>query len=901
MNYFPTLVIGIGPTGNYVLRRIKKNLLDRGRGAPPDKVHLLWVGIEQPDLRVPGLAELDAVETIDIDPDFEAIERGFRTSPDTQKNYTWWQASPHARKYSRADGRMAFFWETQFKGNRRLSDRWNFYKNMLIRPPDPNFRVFMLASPAEAEAAMMFDLAWELREREITAWLFMPPLDPDGVDAAEASTARSAFMREMQRFTTSEQQLLDHGNQMTQLYDRALFTAAFAYDDPLAKDAVAEQLAVLMERQVGLRFNNDVRVAFSNVQDRTKLAISTSNSFTLLLPTADIHNYIGSRLAVENLFFAQADLVHPYGLAPIEKKGGINDFAGDDLDYHEAARSFLREDLKEGETTLPAYPFSMISFAAERQWPNRIAQLPTNLESAFHDRLQVFLNQQMNRVAVRRESTGALLWAEGFLNQLKGLLEDAHYTLRQHSSNDPGGRMLFRSFESLQEIIGQYQDQVTGWKTAVLKTLYPEMQNRLRAAQDTLKKTLSHNPTRRAVLPNFPGIEADPGAYYYRELMPLPQGKQTIDLSRGLLAWKWEQDARGQAILSICVTSPGVEEQGSKKQYFNAVELGASPTKFAGQWVDDHISLTRFVVDQISLMTQMKDNEVKFSENDFHPLLKHDPIPFVGRRSLLYIVGKDMQYLRKWASEGGLDISGEGIIESEYGDCVTIIQIDLNLDAQSSHLYAADKDTNRSRPEDFVFPGEQAAARVEGEIRGLKTGTLVGRRTKAAATISAENLPERPAFAPEFVRLMADPQAFETVMKLVFLDWIKPQTDDFGRAQWVIQAPQARVKPIILSDEMPGFTDNNLAGAVRTILITYPYRSENTAHPLHGANFNNTLARLKQVVDAAMEDSTRLKKEMTALVERVKNWEDDKSPIFQGLVLYQKYLYLKIKEDASWR
>ena len=68
---------------------------------------------------------------------------------------------------------------------------------------------------------------------------------------------------------------------------------------------------------------------------------------------------------------------------------------------------------------------------------------------------------------------------------------------------------------------------------------------------------------------------------------------------------------------------------------------------------------------------------------------------------------------------------------------------------------------------------------------------------------------------------MADPVKFETTMKLVFMDLIKPSTDDFGRSTWGVDPIGGQPRIVISESLQPA--ENDLMNTIRSIFNPLPY------------------------------------------------------------------------------
>ena len=99
---------------------------------------------------------------------------------------------------------------------------------------------FLVASPAEADTGMIYDLVYDLRRRyladrirEVIPFLYLKPMTDSPMESQDNSlngNMNSAFFRELHRFMKGGTQVLDHGNLGLQSFDRILFDRVFVYD-----------------------------------------------------------------------------------------------------------------------------------------------------------------------------------------------------------------------------------------------------------------------------------------------------------------------------------------------------------------------------------------------------------------------------------------------------------------------------------------------------------------------------------------------------------------------------------------------------------------------------------------------------------------------------------------------
>ena len=102
---------------------------------------------------------------------------------------------------------------------------------------------------------------------------------------------------------------------------------------------------------------------------------------------------------------------------------------------------------------LPAFPFIQMEFAARHQWPNRVGNQPADLISSFHDRLCVFMNQNMRHMNAVHQPEGSLIWAERFLLQLIAVLDTARATLAENAAKETLSGLLNQNQAEFKKIV----------------------------------------------------------------------------------------------------------------------------------------------------------------------------------------------------------------------------------------------------------------------------------------------------------------------------------------------------------------------------------------------------------------------------------------------------------------
>jgi len=348
----PTLIIGFGEAGQWVLTHIKNTLLDRME-AWPANVRLLLVDFEDksggrdPLKRQICFAgrSLNAEEMVIMRPRFSEIDGEIehelrqlqsRWAPSDRSrlhenwHHRWWIGN-RAGYYGRCGGRMAIFWDLQQReGGGELERK---LQDALISFGDKPVEAILVASGTdEACSGMIWDIGHLLRvlpgvhhyPSPISLFLtFLQTHDWDnGLQVA------AAVLREMDRLSYAavtpyhylkgtpserfwlvspgEKQPFDccylladkSGQRSIDLSDTAPEYGLF----PLAADAVVTLMDSRLGRHFADQWRNVWRHAHDKQRDNHRCMVSSMGSFTFKLPMRDLRRAIEYRLLLDLLF-----------------------------------------------------------------------------------------------------------------------------------------------------------------------------------------------------------------------------------------------------------------------------------------------------------------------------------------------------------------------------------------------------------------------------------------------------------------------------------------------------------------------------------------------------------------------------------------------------------------------
>lgn len=370
----PTLIIGLGGTGRWVLTHLKKNLLDAGAGEWYPQVRLLTIDVAKEELvngrpvsvRFAG-TDLAEDELLVISENLGDVIR--RMTEDHQAEpelAAWFPADDYNRRLREAEtdvsrgtgqrrpvGRAVLFRDIQ-KG-REASVLWQrLERELRLLAAEEHAEIFVVGSLAGGlGSAALGDVAYLLRRAARAAEVGGIPITAflvtDGAFTATAA-GRSLHLRQNSMATLREvgRFLLARGRRYPMRYRRgsrdplldgvcewSLFDDTFLFDGqreqkPLTRwepqqalfPMMADSLTVLLDRNVRRResalaqYRDTTRVAIADRQlRRAEAVVSSYGSFTYRLPMRDLVEALKARFA--------RDLLRTYLVGP--------EYTGDEL------------------------------------------------------------------------------------------------------------------------------------------------------------------------------------------------------------------------------------------------------------------------------------------------------------------------------------------------------------------------------------------------------------------------------------------------------------------------------------------------------------------------------------------------------------------------------------------
>lgn len=881
MSYSPTLLIALGPTGGAILQKLKKKLHFHSSSDKADGLEFLWIVYQDAEFAISRLDLISPSETIVLKLDEQELNNSLNRLHD-KTAFSWYSKAHQAGNLVRADARMAFYWDWQFKKQTHLDENFTYFKQVLSRPPKTNYSVIILASLSEVDSAILFDLVtqmrigkWQGASNAIMLWLFLdsdPMVRKPGsasIQDYDKNSMRYAAVREIHRYMSGEAHVVDQGVYEKKVLEKKLFDSLFLFDGPEAYNAVAEQLSVILDENVLNQFIRDTLNSISKIppsEEATRLYFSSTKSYSYHFPIDEIRESFAARMAGDILFNNSEQNFPTLGIMPVALTGRELDIQPLRLEPRSLALSFFTQELQSNIWLKNAYPVSLIANAAEGRWFEREGfdqSLPVNWGRAFQERLMAFINEHF-----QSDSYEFLHILEEVLLDIDDILKRSEYVILQQSR----GSSLFaghfsRNLPVFKQGVNQLIDSLQNWRKIILSSLYPQSLTRVDLAKRALDAVSVPTSTQEMVRDTTSSSGSLSDSIYGEKIF-LPQCKALIKNLREKINFRVGLNETGA--FSLYTTVSAAEKP---LHSFSDSEMGAG--QFYQYWFD----LCYQSLDQVLKDLSATEFLRNYRENLKLPearLLGMEYLPAMERQTYSYLCGSDRLFLTEWTNASGLSRIGHNTLETENRDRVMFLQVDHNLVLES----IAGLNDNQARKLNTVhwqiFTAEQHAGDLEVDFRKILQRT-------------PNSFPAPIYFSSAFVRLMADPEMFEICMELVYFNLVGREKQS---GKWLIKRSWQEKPPIIL-DEISGH--QQLKEALESILIHYPYQSLNNAHKLHKNNYPQTMRDLSSAIQQHRgELSSPLEEFKQGLQNRIEDWLEMKQDFYADLANYQKYWDLKL-------
>lgn len=899
MKTFPTLMIGLGLSGRIVLRRLKNNLAGLGDQEAAEPIKLLWMGVPCTDAFDNDLPiDLDPDERIDLDSDLHFLRLDVQ-NPEIVNKFPWFTEIHQPDTALRVDGRMAYFWERQFNPNSNRNQQWierfNNYQEFLVCPPDDKFRVWIVACLTEIEAAMIFDLAYDIRHSQISERVseiglfllldnILPGKTNSIVDNSNDKPNRFAALRELSRLVSGKKQVIDHGVYESSISSRILFDRIYLYDQPDTVRTLPDQLMALFDRNVKNRLAETNRIPANTTAGQ--FVFTTISSQTYLLPIEEIHKYCAARMSLEVLFGNPSEGFQNIGLFPVQHSTGEHIFPAISEDYETVITRLLRIP---GANSQENDAFQGLIAASKGKWVVRRGEnLTIDLESAFQEKLETFLTREMQVRSEQNRGKNAwnpITWAAGVIAALKDMLRSSEYVVLQQARRGEGTAVQLKNcLPKLLEITSVFETEIEKWATILIKQFLPTLTEDVTKAEKTLLHLSEQNPGQILVY----GVSEQgqiPGEGIYREKMTLRVGEKVFSDAANQIHWKWERDIAGHSRL-VFLFLPGDQE-------LSEVEVTSQNfSLFFDMWRSAMYKSTEPFIRDLSISEQLKQSGHRLGSSSLRSLLDKRPIAILGGTESSFVVAERTPFLDDWLQTSIISLGSQSLIDTKDNSRITYLQISSNLTPDQSATLYADQNAYRSHPRWHIFSQEQKAAKIEMEIDRI-------RRRNPEMWRGWDPIFEKGyRFHPDFVRFMFDLSSFDTLMRLVFYDRFQIRKSKTGVPQWCLIPLSAKRLPISITDANAYDT---LEVIFESIFFEHYQNFHDSAHPLFRNSFYSTLQDYSQELDSYWLSQPEEHDFVMRNIEmRIKEWE--KADVFcKSLAVYQKYLLYTTENPQTGR
>ncbi|MBL7162506.1 MAG: hypothetical protein ISS57_07855 [Anaerolineales bacterium] len=911
---YPTLVVGLGRAGYYVMQLLKKALLDRGEGLLPKNIKLIWVGFHDDMLDVPvNGVSLSAGEMRFVDPKFSDIRERIIRDAGTYQHLDWWRNE--FSEDSRAAGRMSLFWELEFDRDRRILDDIREAANQLASQfiLDSKVQMFTVGSLSENISASLPDFAHLSREYtgsnigQVLAFLMIPGINGDQkLQESDVAARRAAAFRELSRFISGRQQVVKHTNVQEELTHHFLFESIFLYDGRDEKspqnfdhpeyvmDAITDQIMILLERQVASTFwqnqNHDAGPSrIGDARDKYVL-VGMIRSFSYWWPVEDIRHVCEARI-IKDVFLATP---HESELTDDEAR--------------EIALEFLvwRDD----EVEKLYYPFYLIERAVENNWPETLPPrpmdyLPAYVVDGFRWKLLLYLNALVDVNSTDEGIApvlGQITYAKRFLDGLEIVLDEAEDMLPLYDKEPGNGHVadaLKRLIPRFREIVQEGKKQLDDWDTQFFlpeksdiddwledsslqdesspRPMTGNIVRKYEMARKTLQGTVDYckeSIYKRVVFKEPEQGTPDLADYYYQQhlLQSSPNTPNGFENLGQRVGWFWDMDRRGQMRFRIIFLEGDFREgtDGWKRNLRTYDQMDKS-------WLEKVHEFTRLLTrpirekhslsEHLSNIRQDIPRNSDLREEQLPDTLDYErgaPVFFEPR---LYLSGPQSDIMTRWKKE--LSDPRISILPGTVDPSRLLYwEVHQNLPADNVKLLREDRELHYYQDSSLhAFLAEQHACEIERKM-GMRNGEMFGER---------------------FVRLMTDPQAFEAAMLAYLYGWIRLVRDESDETKWyVIYGDNHRI---------PLFTENleeprGIEDALQDFIITIPQKTNDDAHPLYTRNCRQTLNNLFDAVEDERQKPMSERREFLndmgkSLAEK---FDDESSPFERDFNRYLQWL-----------
>ena len=858
LSTYPTLVIGLGQTGNYGLQLLKKALLDRGERKLPDDVRILWIGEQKDQVPVPfNGSPLMGEEIRIVDPNLNDISNRIKNDQKTFSHINWWR--PTFDNQSRAFGRVSLFWEFEFDRDIRILDDIKKAATQLSRSGGKT-QLLILGSLSDKWASAISDLAYLARlytaERINQSLAFLAiPCKGESEALSDDSARRGAAARELSRFVSGKEQLFHYQFKGKKLSPNFLFDSTFLSDkgkisDPeystdLVLDGIVDQMLSLMEKDVASTFWQNLGL------DKGVNAIGNARDYYTLVGTINNYNYWWPveyiRSGIEALLVDQVLLVQS------AEKGDSGSF-----EWRKKALQFLRH--QDGAFKQFEEPFHYIADAVEGTWPYVVESAdipPVNLLDGFRWKLILYLNElvedRSSRSGVKVPKN--LRRIVEFLEGLASVLDESKEVLLSYS-NEPGNghvaEFLHEKMPQLIKVVSNAQDEVRLWmdqfRTKPLarqggrRQFSSEQTEDIESAQtigrliretyqqksrdlDELSSYYQKSFHKKVIIKRSGG-ELDFMKDYFEPYLENNTGDPLEQLS-DRFGWYWDQDKDRRMRLRFAFLPPAADGQDhSLMKYFTKRE------ELDQAWLIDIFGYARILSRSIRTNMKVTDyledidhgNQQTSEIKNITDLLEFERGAGAFYKTRHYLISPETVFAEGWKKD--LADPRISVLPTKDPSRLTYLEIYQNLPLSS--VTQIRKDLNEGYypdPDLHAYFAEQYAASLEKRF-GLK-GI------------------ER--FNPRFIRLMDNPDLFEAAMRCLLYGWIRREKDVDDKRHWFLYLGDEGERINLYGTGI--IEPETLEDALQDLILTIPIDIRDQTHPLSIKKLPKTMEQIRLALD----------------------------------------------------
>ena len=519
----PTLIIGVGRTGRWVLTHVKKNLRERCGSEMPESVRLLAVNVDvgadvsqrmshpsraalEEEIAVSD-AELGRGEQVSLSPNLAEVDRALQEHPERFQYMRWWHESG-GDDGGRALGRIALFYDLLHgTGNSKF---WNALSQQMQGLDNP--RVLIVGSLTEEIASgLILDLPHLVRAaikpRPISRVALF--LGTRAILPKEGGVKPSQFaaLRELQRLMLKQRFPYQYsppagGRELAGSTDTTPIDACYLFDGtgvtsseteehvyptqrqvartgwPPVPVAIADALTTLIDPKVAPEFDNWVSSMLTEAgrveNEKGEPVVSSLGSFVYRLPISDIRRAAELRFLLD-LLFGEFDTSGKVGIVQVKKSDGavVLDRDADQQDEPNLDKAVLT--FLQGTHLRNRHVFSAaLATALERREWNE-ANLPVFAEGGWfvretflwslQEQLILILNGEREDHVANRG--GKLGYSLAFLEKLKSKLEEGERLAKRAGRtfrDREKASALLDLIQGYQHLTGGARKEVQSWE-----------------------------------------------------------------------------------------------------------------------------------------------------------------------------------------------------------------------------------------------------------------------------------------------------------------------------------------------------------------------------------------------------------------------------------------------------